>query len=122
MSLAKELGVSFVQFLEPKSVGHFKGKDLLLNTDQIALLEEIYQLYNTHKSFKEYPVIMYHGYHQRRIGCFNAGHYGLYINTDGAINACPFCHSTENNIDASIEEKLNNVLETGCVEYGVMEM
>lgn len=122
MSLAKELGVSFVQLLEPKPVGHFKGKDVLLNTDQIALLEGFYQLYNTHKSFKEYPIIMYHGYHQRRIGCFNAGHIGLYINTDGVINACPFCHLTENNKDITFEEKLNSVIETGCVEYGVMEM
>ena len=79
-------------------------------------------MYNTHKSYKEYPIIMYHGFHQRRIGCFNAGYFGLYINTDGDMNACPFCHSGANIKDITFEEKLNKVIEAGCVEYGVMEI
>ena len=122
MSFAKKLGVGFVQFLEPKAVGHFKGKDVLLNDTQIELLEDIYQLYNTDKDYKKYPIIMYHGYHQRRIGCFNAGHMGLYINTDGNLNACPFCHSDKNNGNSNIKEQINQIVERGCIEYGVIEM
>ena len=122
LSFAKKMGVGFVQFLEPKAVGHFKGKDVLLNGTQIELLEDIYQLYNTDKDYKKYPIIMYHGYHQRRIGCFNAGYMGLYINTDGNLNACPFCHSIENNGNSNIKEQINNIVERGCIEYGSIEL
>ena len=89
---------------------------------QIELLEDIYQLYNTDKDYKKYPIIMYHGYHQRRIGCFNAGYMGLYINTDGNLNACPFCHSIENNGNYNIKEQINHIVERGCIEYGAIEL
>lgn len=122
MLLAKELSVGFVQFLEPKAVGHFKGKDVLLDYKQIELIEHFFKLYNTDKDYREFPIIMYHGYHQRRIGCFNAGHIGLYINTDGNINACPFCHTNGNDINLNMKEQISQITKKGCVEYGAIEL
>jgi MoaA/NifB/PqqE/SkfB family radical SAM enzyme len=122
MELGKNRNVDFVQFLEPKPVGHYTGKDVLLDQEQVGLLEQCYQKYNTSRAYKDFPVIMYHGYHQRRIGCFNAGQYGLYINTDGHINACPFCQSHNENSNTSILNQLESVSEKGCVEYGTVTM
>ena len=42
MELAKKLGVIYVQFLEPKAVGHYSNKDVLLNDAQISLLENFF--------------------------------------------------------------------------------
>ncbi|MFO7673220.1 MAG: radical SAM protein [Lutibacter sp.] len=118
MNLAKELKVSFVQFLEPKAVGHYLGKDVILLPEHEAVLEKMYLKFNNHNDFQEYPLIVYHGFHQRKRGCFNAGLMGLYVDTDGQINACPFCHDkTGNVLDDNFEENLNKLKQKGCPSY-----
>src|SRR6187549_1451013 len=42
MDFAKDLGVQFVQVLEPRSVGHYEGKNVLLEKKHIELLEKIF--------------------------------------------------------------------------------
>ena len=41
--------------------------------------------------------MLYHGYHQNRIGCF-AGSRSIYIDSVGDVHACPFCHTKSYNI------------------------
>ena len=119
MEFAKGLGVHYVQFLEPKAVGNYEGKDVCLTNEQIADLETIFLRYNYQKGYKRYPIILYQGYHQRRIGCFNGGFSGLYIDTDGGINACPFCHTKKGNLlDTNFKEKLAILTKEGCPMYG----
>ena len=91
MELAKSLGVSFVQLIEPKPKGRYAEKDVLLDENKIALLDETYLKYNNEREYKDYPIINYLGYHQRRVGCFGAGDRFFYIDTDGDAHICPFC-------------------------------
>lgn len=118
MELAKKLGVSFVQFLEPKPVGHFANKDVLLTLDNIKTLEKFYTKLNYDKAYKAFPIITYHGFYQRKIGCYNAGKKGMYVDTNGDMNACPFCHTKTGNIlDDSFEDQLEVMTNTGCSSY-----
>ncbi len=118
MELAKKLKVSFVQFLEPKDVGRYAHKDVTLNLEQIEILERFFIKMNFTKEFSDYPIITYHGYYQRRQGCLSAGKKGLYIDTDGDMNPCPFCHKkTGNVLDSNFEKNLNTLKSEGCKSY-----
>jgi MoaA/NifB/PqqE/SkfB family radical SAM enzyme len=117
-NLAKKMGVSFVQILEPKAVGHYSGKDVSLSNDQISLLENFYLEMNYDSKYKEYPLISYHGYYQRKQGCYGAGNRSLYIDTDGNLNACPFCQSkTGNVLDEDFDNSISNLQKLGCQQY-----
>lgn len=89
--LAKQWGVSFIQVLEPKAVGHYNGKDVCLGEAQISLLEDFYVTYNYDKAYREYPSIVYHGFYSRRVGCGGGGKHYIYVDTDGDVHNCPFC-------------------------------
>lgn len=120
MKLAKKLKVSFVQFLEPKAVGHYTNKDVFLNQEQIELLEKFFIKMNFTSEFSAYPIITYHGYYQRRQGCFSAGKKGMYIDTDGDMNPCPFCHKKNGNIlDSNFDSNLEVLQSSGCSSYNL---
>lgn len=121
MKFAKDKGVHFVQFLEPESVGHYAGKDVKLSSDEFGIIEKVYLKYNSHREFKDYPIIVYHGYHQRRIGCFNAGFLSAYIDSNGVLNSCPFCRLKSFN-KKLYDENLKDVVEEGCQEYQEFEV
>jgi MoaA/NifB/PqqE/SkfB family radical SAM enzyme len=118
MELAKETGVHFVQFLEPKEVGHYKNMDVALSKDHTELLERIFLKMNFTDKYLSYPIITYHGYYQRRQGCFSAGKKGLYVDTDGDINPCTFCHKKSGNIlHPDIDTMLTTMTASGCPTY-----
>lgn len=91
MDLAKSLGVSFVQILDPRSSGRYAAKNVALSKEEMEILESIYLDYNTSRKYSDYPIINYLGYHQRRVGCFGAGNRFFYIDTDGDAHICPYC-------------------------------
>lgn len=97
MEFANNLGVHFVQVLEPREVGHYEGKNVLLNEKHIAELEQAFKLINHSPVYKNYPTMLYHGYHQRRVGCFS-GSRSVYVDSAGDVHACPFCHTKSYNI------------------------
>jgi MoaA/NifB/PqqE/SkfB family radical SAM enzyme len=119
MEFAKNLGVHFVQLLEPKNIGHYAEKDVLLEEKHIQLLENFFKIINHDKKFKEYPFVMYHGFHQRRVGCY-AGSRSIYINSAGDVNACPFCHTKSYNVGDIIrgKNKTAPMKENLCPRYG----
>lgn len=91
MELAKKLGVSFVQLLEPRAAGKYEGLNVELDKNEIQSLDKWYLLYNDSPLYQDYPIVNYLGYHQRKMGCFGAGDRFLYIDSDGDAHACPFC-------------------------------
>lgn len=93
MNLARKLGVTFIQFLDPRATGKYHGQHIELEPEQIRLLEETYLKYNSSEEYDDYPIIDYLGYHQRNLGCFGAGDRFFYIDTDGDTHVCPFCAS-----------------------------
>ena len=121
LEFAKSLGVHFVQVLEPKEVGRYKGKDVLLGKRHITELDAIFKLVNHHKSFRDYPTMLYHGYHQRKVGCFS-GSRSLYVDSAGNVHACPFCQNHLYNIIDWIRNGHTRLpeYESGCPRYGLM--
>ncbi|CAM3606933.1 hypothetical protein FSS13T_21560 [Flavobacterium saliperosum S13] len=116
--LAKKMGVSFIQILEPRAVGHYKEKEVDLTEEQIQLLEKFYLEMNYSPKYKDFPLISYHGYYQRRMGCYGAGNRSLYVDSDGDLNACPFCQKKSGNI---LNDDFPTVLEelqtNGCQQF-----
>lgn len=118
MLLAKQVGVHFVQFLEPKAVGHYKNEKVSLSKSDIELLEEFYVKMNFSDNYLDFPIINYHGYYQRRQGCFASGNRSIYLDADGNINACNFCHTKSGSIlDTNFEKQLNSLSAMGCQSY-----
>ncbi|MBK5286014.1 MAG: radical SAM protein [Bacteroidia bacterium] len=121
--LAKSLDTSFIQLLEPKVVGNYAGKDVLLNDEHKKVIEKFTQQINNDKNFRDYPLALYHGYHQRQVGCFAAGNRSLYIDSCGDILSCPFCHHKSGNI---LKDNLIDAIETargiGCTDYKSAEI
>ena len=115
---AKSLGVSFIQILEPKAVGHYKDKDVLLTKEHEAILTKFYLQMNYEKKYSGYPIITYHGYHQRQIGCFGSGNRNLYVDTDGDIHACPFCRQKMGNVlSDDLSASIENLQAAGCRDF-----
>lgn len=118
MQFAKELGVQFVQVLEPRAVGHYELQNVLLEEKHILQLEKIFTEINHSAAYKNYPTMMYHGFHQRRVGCFS-GSRSVYVDSAGDVHACPFCHTKSYNIIDLVrknESKLP-VKENKCPQF-----
>jgi MoaA/NifB/PqqE/SkfB family radical SAM enzyme len=116
--LAKNMGVSFIQILEPRAVGHYNGKDVSLDRGHETTLEEFYLKLNFHKKFRKYPVVCYHGYYQRRTGCFGSGNRSLYVDADGDLHACPFCRVKMGSaLSDDLDGTIGKMVGTGCHQY-----
>ena len=115
LELARRLGVSFVQFLEPRATGRYAGKPVQLTPEQIELLEQFYLTYNSAPDYRSYPIINYLGYHQRRAGCFGAGDRFFYIDTDGDAHICPFCSAKIGSaLDHTPREMIEQLRRQSC--------
>jgi MoaA/NifB/PqqE/SkfB family radical SAM enzyme len=119
IELAKHCGVSFVQLLEPKAVGQYDGKDVLLSKKHFDIIEAFYLRANFEEKYRDYPVVIYHGFHQRKIGCLSGGNWVIYIDSAGYIDACPFCqtksYDAHNLINGSLS--VNQINLIGCPVY-----
>lgn len=120
LNLARDWGAGFVRVLEPRKTGRFKGQDVMIGREQIELLEKFFLETNMNRKFKNYPIVMYPGYHQRRVGCFGAGNRYFYIDSKGDVHACPFCQSAAGNaLNGSLENTIEKLKNTGCHEYSI---
>ncbi len=115
MNLAKVLGVSFVQIIEPRATGRYAGKDVELGEREIIILERTYLEYNSSKMFKDYPIINYLGYHQRRVGCYGAGNRFFYMDADGDAHICPYCYNKIASVlECSAAEMIDQISHHAC--------
>jgi len=118
MELAKKLGVTFVQILEPRATGRYYGQNVKLSEAQIKLLEDIYLEYNSSKEFADYPMINYLGYHQRKVGCFGSGDRFFYIDTQGDAHICPYCSNKIGSaVDLPVKDMMNLLAQRPCHIY-----
>ncbi|MEO7802195.1 MAG: radical SAM protein [Ginsengibacter sp.] len=117
--LAKQWGVSFIQLLEPKAVGHYDGKDVSLPQQQVQLLEEFYVTYNYDKAYLSYPAIVYHGFYSRRVSCGGSANHYIYVDTDGDVHNCPFCQKKIfSALHDDIPSNLALMAKGGCKAFG----
>jgi MoaA/NifB/PqqE/SkfB family radical SAM enzyme len=119
MDFAKSHGVQFVQVLEPRQIGHYAGKEVLLDDSHIALLENTFTSMNHSPAYRSFPTMLYHGYHQRRVGCFS-GSRSVYIDSAGDVHACPFCHTKSYNILSLVRSEVTVLpqKENACPLFG----
>lgn len=117
-ALAKKMGVAFVQVLEPKAAGHYLGMDVLLHDEHIKILEEFYFKMNFDPAYEDYPLIIYHGYYQRKIGCFGSGSRSVYIDTDGNVMPCPFCRrKVVHSLAPGMINMVDQLSREGCTTF-----
>lgn len=115
MDLAKELGVSFVQLLEPRAEGKYNGQEVMLNENEIEILDKLYLEYNNEEKYSSYPILNSLGYHQRKVGCFGGGNRFFYIDTDGDAHLCPYCvGKNQNALQNSPEELIAQLKSQTC--------
>ncbi len=118
LELAKKMGASFVQILEPRAAGNFAGQDVLLGPEHIQTIETFFLETNNNPKYKNYPIVLFPGYHQRKTGCPGAGSKYIYIDTDGYISNCPFCQNKMNHIlDDDHEKTLALLKDEGCGKF-----
>jgi MoaA/NifB/PqqE/SkfB family radical SAM enzyme len=115
LTMARNLEVPFVRFLEARKAGNYEGKDVLLtDEEQRAVMEFVLQM-NGSKKYNTYPIIQYPGYHQRNTGCYGAGNRYIHIDAAGSYHSCPFCRGAVGNIkDMALQEGINLLREQGC--------
>lgn len=115
--LSRELGVSFIQLLEPKAIGNYKGQDVALTSQHKQVLIDFYELMTYNPKYRTWPIVNYHEYFKERAGCFGAGNRFMYINSKGEMQACPFCDKSFGNIyDKIVSEQLIKMSIQGCPE------
>lgn len=113
--LAQDKGVHFIHILEARSVGNYSDKNVSLLEDQKAILDRFFEEMNCSKKHKNKPIVVYPAYHQRRKGCPGSGSKGIFIDTNGYINACPFCRNKKTHFLSDDHELAINQLKTdGC--------
>lgn len=116
--LAKKLGGAFIQIYEPKAVGHFAGKDVLLEIEHKLVLERFQMKLNHDPAYIDYPIVAYADRIFRKTGCTGSGDRFLYVDTDGRINPCPFCKSKSFHfLDGDFDETIKNLRGVGCNSY-----
>lgn len=92
---ATAMGADFIQWLEPKAEGNFRGKDVTLTIEQISTMEKSFVSLNQDAQYHHIAPVLYHGYYQRRLGCLSAGKSSFYVDSRGMVHSCPFCHSSD---------------------------
>lgn len=116
--LAKKLGAAFILMIEPRNAGRYAGQHVALTEDQEKILENFFLKMNYDPEYADMPVVSYHGYHQRRVGCFGSGDRYLYIDTDGDVHVCPFCRQKLGNIlESTIDESIEKLKNAGCHKF-----
>jgi MoaA/NifB/PqqE/SkfB family radical SAM enzyme len=122
-NFAASKGVQFIQVFEPMPAGRYKGQDVSLTAEHLELLDNFYLEYNEDKTLKDKPLITYHGYHQRRLGCLGNGNRYLYIDARGNLHPCPFCRNDHplNVLDNPVGTLLLNLSREECQLDGRQE-
>jgi MoaA/NifB/PqqE/SkfB family radical SAM enzyme len=113
---AKKNNVTYVQLFEPMPSGRYAGQDVTLNPVQIKILEDFYTEMNTSPKYRDFPLLVYLGVYQRRIGCLGSGNRYVYVDTDGNIQSCPFCRVSDkmNVNEHPVGELLQWIMNEGC--------
>jgi len=113
--LAKQLRANFIRILEPRVVGRFSDKNVVLENGHIEILSEFAIRLNTNSYYKDFPIVAFFGYHQRKMGCFGAGNRYVYVDPNGDVHACPFCRGRLGNL---LQEPFGQIIHraraTGC--------
>jgi MoaA/NifB/PqqE/SkfB family radical SAM enzyme len=108
--LVRDLGVGFIQLLEPRPCGGYLGAppDVLLTENDRQQLLHFFRQINTRKEHRHCPIVHYVAYAESpaQRGCMMGGLSHLYIDSRGNVNPCVFLPVTFGNI---MEENFANI-------------
>ncbi len=122
LKFAKKLFADFILLLEPRETGHFKNKDVSLSEEDVKIIESFYLNVNSAVEFEEYPLVIYPGYHQRKLGCFGAGIRYVYVDSEGSVHSCPFCQGKLGSaISDDLPEIIHKARVAGCQMFKTNE-
>ena len=122
LKLAKKMHAAFIFLLEPRETGHFKNKEVSLSEEEVKVIESFYLNVNSSIEFETFPLVIYPGYYQRRIGCFGAGIRYLYVDSEGSVHSCPFCQGKLGNaLTEDLTELIQKVRAEGCQMFTTNE-
>jgi MoaA/NifB/PqqE/SkfB family radical SAM enzyme len=114
-ALARANGAAFIQIMEPRAVGHYQGRDVLLAADELRTLEVFSDWMNFDAANAGGPIVTYPALYQRRHGCLGAAERYLYLDTNGDAHACPFCrNSCGNVVRDGVDTVVRDLRERGC--------
>jgi len=120
LHFAADLGAGFIQILEPRQAGAFLGEEIELPDLQQQLLTDFFLEVNSGHHYRNMPLVMYPGYHQRLLGCFGAGERYLYVDSEGDLHACPFCQDKQGNcLTEPLSEVIGRIRENGCHQFEI---
>jgi MoaA/NifB/PqqE/SkfB family radical SAM enzyme len=115
---SKNLGAGFIWLIEPRAEGRYRGKDVCLQKKHFEILDDFFLTINHHKSYLDYPRVLFPNYNHRRIGCAGAGASNILIDSDGYINPCPFCRKKIVYALADDSEKhVKEMIAEGCFKF-----
>lgn len=122
LKLARKIKAAFIFLLEPRETGHFKNQEITLSESEVKIIESFYLNVLTSAKYKDYPLVFYPGYYQRRLGCFGAGIRYLYIDSEGSVHACPFCQGKQGNaLTDELPEIIQKLRSEGCQMFATNE-
>jgi MoaA/NifB/PqqE/SkfB family radical SAM enzyme len=112
---AHQLKVPIVQIMEPRASGNYEGMDVQLNAQELKILDEFYISRNTEKKYAHLPLLQHTGFQQRTKGCAGSGNRYIYIDTDGFVQACPFCANRKTHfLHGNVENDIRDLKNEGC--------
>lgn len=111
-ALARDLGVGFIQVLEPRAVGRWESADVELRPPERALLERFQRALTRERS--DMPIVAYAGELQRRLGCSGAADRYLFVDALGGVHACPFCRGAVARLGDGLDLALERLAARGC--------
>ncbi|WP_167616750.1 radical SAM/SPASM domain-containing protein [Maribellus sediminis] len=118
IQLAKNIGAHFIRILEARQVGRFSDKRVHLGKDRIDMISDFVIRMNNDPQFNDYPIVVFYGYHQRKLGCMGAGNRYLYIDANGDFHACPFCRGRRGNaLTGSFNSSIEKLRSEGCQAF-----
>lgn len=113
--LARTLGAIFIQILEPRALGRYASRDVLLRPGQLRLLERFCDRLNHEGSALDLPSVSYFDWNARAFGCSGAGDRFVYVDTEGCLQACPYCRvQGVSLLDHDIHSALSFLKSAGC--------
>jgi MoaA/NifB/PqqE/SkfB family radical SAM enzyme len=87
---AKSKQIPIINILEPRKVGNYQDKDVLLTETQLQHLWQLSEQYNFTKSLKAYPTVLFPAGFRKNQSCGGGKSY-VFLDFDGELYPCPFC-------------------------------
>jgi len=111
MEVARSLGASIIQLIQPKPSGAWLGSEMQQSQQQdLDHISEMVHRYNNLPEYRAYPFIaaQIHDEKASMFGCTAGGSDRFYINAKGDVQPCEFLNMSFGNI---LEEAFENIYE-----------